>query len=335
MFLDPHLQSVIIFFGRLPFLFFHAGWTRLAIISQTLLCFIDPQPIRLRVREYFRQGARLRAMRWEGEQDYPVFVINRTKDTDRMTCFAESCAKWGINYERVEAVNCADADFDFIPHEAEIGKTFYGRTKFLRGAVGCFLSHVKTWEKIVEENVTGAIICEDDARFLGPIPKKIANYDFPSECDLVYINQRIASGVSFINDPTELNANFNFFTIFRAAMMLFEIQSTISAPGGEGYLLTRSGAKKLLSIYESRPIYMEVDWFLFFHSLSQSERMIFLSKDATGRFDMLDFASEKLNSYVLIPSFVEQRSMGSIISFDKPENYIERAAMFEHLDIKG
>lgn len=62
---------------------------------------------------------------------------------------------------------------------------------------------------------------------------------------------------------------------------------------------------------------------------------MFFSKDASGRFDMLDFASEKLNSYVLLPSFVEQRSMGSIISFDKPENYIERAAMFEHLDMKG
>jgi GR25 family glycosyltransferase involved in LPS biosynthesis len=315
-----------------PFCLFHGGFTEIAIALQKLFCFLDPKPVRFRALYYFQEGKLLRAMGWEGEQDYPVYVINRTKDIERMSLFDASCRKWGINYERVEGIDCADPKFDFIPYEAEIGKAFYGKTKFLRGAVGCFLSHVQAWRKIIEANIPGAIICEDDARFLGPIPKKIANYDFPSECDLVYINQRIASGVSFINDPTELNANFNFFTIFRAAMRLFEIQSTISAPGGEGYLLTRSGAKKLLSIYDALHIYMEVDWFLFFHSLSQSERMMFLSKDATGRFDMLDFASEKLNSYVLLPSFVEQRSMGSIISFEKPENYIERDAMFEEIN---
>jgi len=289
---------------------------------------VDPKPVRLRALEFFRQGARLRAMHWQGEQDYPVYVINRSKDIERMSRFAASCRKWGISYERVEAINCADTEFDFSPHEADIAETFYGKTQFLRGAIGCFLSHVKAWQKIIEADISGALICEDDARFLGPIPPKIIDYDFPKDSDLIYLNQRIAEGLYEIcASKQESVPNLCFCTLLDAAFKLFGVQSQITAPGGEGYFLTRKGALKALSIFKKYGVYMEVDWFLFFHSLSQDERKKFIHRDGTGRFDMLNFASEKMISYVMIPSFVEQSSMDSIIGFDKPKNYIDRDLM--------
>ena len=268
---------------------------------------------------------RLRAMHWQGEQDYPVYVINRSKDTERMSRFAESCRKWGISYERVEAINCADPEFDFSPYEAQIAETFYGKTQFLRGAVGCFLSHVKAWRKIVKANIPGAIICEDDARFLGPIPRKIADYDFPNNSDLIYLNQRIAEGLYKIGGSKQEPVSILCFSTLKdTAFKLLAIQFPISAPGGEGYFLSRAGALKALSIFEKYGVYMEVDWFLFFHSLSHDERKKFISIDGTGRFDMLEFGSEKLNTYVILPSFVEQRSNDSTIGFENPKNYIDR-----------
>ena len=314
---------------RLPFHLFHNGWTKLAIAVQFAFCLLNPKPVRFRVLEYLRNGAKLRSMQWDGVQDYPVYVINRKKDAERMDRFAASCKKWRINYERVEAINCADPEFDFTPHEAEIAETFYGKTQFLRGAVGCFLSHVKAWRKVVEANISGAIICEDDARLLGPIPHKIADYNFPNDSDLIYLNQRIAEGLYGIRNLMEDTApNLCFSALKDAAFKLFGVQSQISAPGGEGYFLTRNGALKALSIYKKHGVYMEVDWFLFFHSLSQEEREEFIATDGTGRFGMLDFSSVKLNSYVILPSFVEQSSTDSTIGFDKAENYIERDAMF-------
>jgi len=316
--------------SRLPFVLFHAGWTRLGVAIQSVFCLVNPKPVRLRALEYLRNGAKLRSMRWDGAQDYPVYVINRSKDTERIDRFSASCRKWGITYERVEAINCADPGFNFTPYEAEIAETFYGKTQFLRGAVGCFLSHVKAWRKIVEANISGAIICEDDARFLGPIPHKIADYNFPNDSDLIYLNQRIAEGLYGIRNLMEDTApNLCFSALNDAAFKLFGVQSPISAPGGEGYFLTRNGALKALSNFKKYGVYMEVDWFLFFHSLSHEERGKFIEEDATGRFEMLEFGSENLNSYVMIPSFVEQSSMDSIIGFDKAGNYIERHSMFE------
>ena len=296
---------------------------------QAAFCLVDPKPVRLGALEYLRNGAKLRSMRWHGAQDYPVYVINRSKDTDRMFRFAASCRKWGISFERLEAINCADPVFDFSPYEAEIAETFYGKTQFLRGAVGCFLSHVKAWRKIVEANIPGAIICEDDARFLGPIPRKFVEYNLPSCADLVFVNHRTAAGIqNFSKKSTNFNQSLEFFPIIDAISSLLITCSEISAIGTDGYILTRQGASKLLTIFEKLGVYMEVDWFLFFHSLSHEEREKFIVADGTGRFDMLEFTSEKVNSYVMLPSFVEQSSIHSIIGFDKAENYIERDAMF-------
>lgn len=314
--------------SRLPFVLFHAGWTRLGVAIQSVFCLVNPKPVRLRALEYLRNGAKLRSMRWHGAQDYPVYVINRSKDTDRMLRFSASCRKWGISFERLEAINCADPVFDFSPYEAEIAETFYGKTQFLRGAVGCFLSHVKAWRKIVEANIAGAIICEDDAQFLGPIPRKFVEYNLPSCADLGFVNQRTAAGIqNLFNNSTE--SSFDFFQINDAILYLLDACSVISAIGTDGYIISRQGAEKLLVIFQKAGVSMEVDWFLFFHSLSQAEREKFISIDGTGRFDMLEFESEKLNTYVILPSFVEQSSMDSIIGFDKAGNYIERHSMFE------
>jgi glycosyl transferase family 25 len=321
-------KKICSFLTKLPFDLFHAGWTRFGVTMQAAFCLVDPKPVRLRALEYFRNCAKLRSMRWDGVQDYPVYVINRTKDAVRMSRFAASCRKWGITYERVEAINCAAPEFNFSPYEAEIAETFYGKTEFLRGAVGCFLSHVKAWRKIIEADISGALICEDDARFLGPIPRKIADYHFPKDSDLIFVNQRTAAGIQNLSNNTTASS-FNFFQINDAILYLLDACSAISAIGTDGYIISRQGAKKLLFIFQKAGISMEVDWFLFFHSLSQGERKKFISIDGTGRFDMLEFESEKLNTYVILPSFVEQSSMDSIIGFDKAGNYIARHSMFE------
>jgi hypothetical protein len=91
--------------ARFPLFLFHNGLTCAAIVLQKLLCLIDSKPTRLRVLNYLLQGGSLRAMKWDGTQEYPVYVINRAKDTERLRGFSESCRKWGIHFQRVEGVD--------------------------------------------------------------------------------------------------------------------------------------------------------------------------------------------------------------------------------------
>jgi glycosyl transferase family 25 len=307
---------------RFPFYLFHAGYAGLAVALQSLFVRLDPKPERRRALEFFRNGVRLRAMKCEGTQDYPVYVINRAKDKERLQRFSRSCRKWGIHFQRVEAVNCADPDFDFRPYEKDIAETFYGKTQFLRGAVGCFLSHSAAWRKLLESDFSHAVICEDDAVFLGPIPRRACDYQMPEDFDLVYLNQRLSGSRSH---PSEsIGSFFQFSSVFESAKAILTASKLMSAPGGEGYLLSRRGAGKILRIFQEMRIYMEVDWFLFFHSLSLDERSQFIKLDQTGRFDMLKFSEIRIHAAALMPSLVEQRGSASTIGFDNPENYISR-----------
>lgn len=290
---------------RFPFYLFHAGWTRLAIISQTLLCFIDPQPIRLRVREYFRQGARLRAMRWEGEQDYPVYVINRTKDVERMSRFDASCRKWGINYERVEGIDLRQSREILQNYRERIAITCYNKTEFVRGIYGCFLGHREAWKTLVESNSDWALICEDDARFLGPIPKMIKQFRLPENAEFVFCNQRMVDGL-LSQSSAHKNLEFDFLTADDVLKCLLDFTPHIVAPGGDAYLLSKMGARKLLTIFDETQMSFDVDWFMLFHSISNESMRLFLQTDQTVRFTGYEPHKNRLEAFVLQPSLVDQ-----------------------------
>ena len=239
-------------------------------------------------------------------------------------CFANSSAKWGVKFERVEAINCADQNFDFHPYDSKIGETFYGRKEFLRGAVGCFLSHAKAWQKLVDSEFSHALICEDDVRWLGPIPRRIAQFGLSPHLDIIFVHQRLGVG---LETDADAGPSFSFKSVAIAANAVLRNLKEMTASGGEGYLLSREGAKKILAIFERRGVYMEVDWFLFFHAMQPEDRRKFVEMDGTGRFEMLEFDAVFLKSAVLQPALLEQISIKSTIAFDNPKNYILREAM--------
>jgi len=265
-------------------------------------------------------------MSWEGRQEYPVYVINRTCDGERLARFAKSCAKWGVDFECVEAINCADSKFDFRPYDSKIAETFYGKKAFLRGAVGCFLSHAKAWQKLVDSEFSHALICEDDVQWLGPIPKLIVQFGMFRDFDIVFVHQRLAAGLQ-LGSSRDIAQLFNFESVANAGNAILQNFNEMTASGGEGYLISRNGAEKILKIFQRKGVFMEVDWFLFFHSMSLQQRKLFFKKDATGRFDMLEFDSMVLDSAVLLPALLEQLCLKSTIAFENPQNYVSREKM--------
>jgi GR25 family glycosyltransferase involved in LPS biosynthesis len=264
--------------------------------------------------------------------DYPVILINRDCDAHRLEAFQKRAARFGMAFQRLPAINCAAQGFDFTPYENEIGPAFYGRSLFLKGAVGCFLSHVRAWQQVISGGCEMGVICEDDAWVIGPPPLEVADLELPPDADLIFVNQRMAGGLLQAKYVEALkNKNLLHVPANTALCELLKINPHITGPGGDGYVLTRSGAEKLLRMIVETKISMEVDWFLLFNSLSDGEMQQFLAVDGTGRFGSVLLARERLTSYVMLPSLVEQASLGSGINFDKPGSYIERSVMFPNL----
>ena len=94
-----------------------------------------------------------------------TFVINLESRKDRLAAFNKNNSKY-ISYERVEAVNGYDIDYQQLN---ELGfDTDHNwidpilETPITRGEVGCFLSHYNLWRRCIESNET-FLILEDDA----------------------------------------------------------------------------------------------------------------------------------------------------------------------------
>jgi glycosyl transferase, family 25 len=88
-----------------------------------------------------------------------AYVINLTRSTDRREHMVRELRKTGIDHEFVEGVEGRDLD---LSDTSLVYPTWESRSTFWPGAVGCLLSHLKVYKKVLESGAEGALVLEDD-----------------------------------------------------------------------------------------------------------------------------------------------------------------------------
>ena len=79
-----------------------------------------------------------------------IFIINLEKDKDRFNNICNQLQSYNFyNYERVDAIYGKDVYHNY-------------NTKLRPSQLGCYLSLLKTCNKIVEQNLEYGIVLEDD-----------------------------------------------------------------------------------------------------------------------------------------------------------------------------
>ncbi|MEI6345367.1 MAG: glycosyltransferase family 25 protein [Verrucomicrobiota bacterium] len=304
--------------GRLPLNLLQAGYPGVADFLQRMICAGSSDSVKKRTLFFIRAvGFLYRRNSTQGtlaSPDYQVFLINRDRDEDRLKTFDLRAKKFGIRYTRIPALDCTAPGFDFRSLDHKIGDSFNNTELFLKGAIGCFVSHTHAWKAFYESGEALGMICEDDARILGPIPRSFSDYKIPDDADLVFVNQRMVEGLlhpPFV--PGSAFGDFQCVSLNVALPELMNVHSPISGSGADGYLLTRQGVKKLLRMNDSLKITIDLDWFLVFQGLTDEEFQAFLNSDPTLRFRAHTLQGERLNAYVLLPCLVEQANVLSSI----------------------
>ncbi|MFC3096000.1 glycosyltransferase family 25 protein [Alteromonas sediminis] len=107
-------------------------------------------------------------------QNYNIFLINLDKSVERLRNADEQFKRLHIAYERMPAVygpDLSETELN-VHYSAEKNRKIYHKQLNV-GEVGCYLSHRKVWQAIVEQNLDFAIVLEDDfslnANFLASI----------------------------------------------------------------------------------------------------------------------------------------------------------------------
>lgn len=175
----------------------------------------------------------------------PIFLINLDDSTERLKAAYERLAPFGLNITRVSAVVGKNVDTDTLNNYYSARKNREGYYRELGpGEIGCFLSHLKVMQTIVDNEVPYAIILEDDFKVVGDLEQSILaleNIDFA--WDMVkfaeYGNKVRPTAYQF-----KLNNEFDL-----------KIQKKVSA-GTCAQAVSLAGAKKILEscIPFGRPI---------------------------------------------------------------------------------
>lgn len=115
-----------------------------------------------------------------------------------------------------------------------------------KGTIGCFLSHVCAWERVLQLGNQMAVIVEDDANVQGL--GALSLVEMPEDADLLFLNDQMSP-------PCE--PPFAKPKISPTSASLGCI--TKKGPGAYGYALTTRGARKLVSACAKDLYYGHVD----------------------------------------------------------------------------
>lgn len=163
-----------------------------------------------------------------------VYLINLDQDADRLKHVDTQLKQLGIPYERFAAINGQKVDIEELSKDNMLKRQALKAAHFNRGSLGCYLSHVAVYQKILQDGHQRVLILEDDIDIISDFKNAlVAAYPrMPANWDLLYLGYNMIHGTKIHNDyyiPKEGNhQGYN--------------------SGMFGYMVSREGAYKLINL---------------------------------------------------------------------------------------
>ena len=176
-------------------------------------------------------------------------VINLDSSVDRWTRFQKEQERLGLQFERISAVygrDLTEEQLAAITKPRGIGYLY----PMTPSEYGCFLSHRKAWQRIVDSGERWGVVLEDDVVFADELADLLNHDDWlPENADVVQL-WSAALKIRIKGSPITLK---NGYQIVR--------QCKPSSFGAVGYILSRDAAQRALD--DSQRINCPVDYYLF------------------------------------------------------------------------
>lgn len=268
-------------------------------------------------------------------------MVNLKKDIDRRNITTQRLSEVGICLQVLPGFDCLDKNFDFSMYRS-FASAFWGdKNQFKPGAFGCYLSHARYWKFMLSTGAEFAFIIEDDV-----VPDKDASFcldisDFPSKFDFITFNEapyRWLKKLEELKRGALKSEDKKYVSLSNVLINLIShgyFEKKIPALGAYGYLVSRKGAQKMLSILEQQKICMGVDYAMLFNSLSETDIEQLKKVKNISQLDKLFFFLNhvshpgvylKLNSYIYSPTYLVSIDSGFPTSLD--HNYFISNSVF-------
>ncbi len=169
----------------------------------------------------------------------PVFVINLPQELERRRHMEAELARVGLTAEFVPGVDGSRLrEEDWRRYDKETSLQVYG-VDMLAGEIGCYLSHYRLLQRMLDENLDVALILEDDVRFEDDFPDVLAALmQAPRDWLLVRLSTSRRTSADWAANRGRAVAQLT------PRYRLLRLGTHVLGAGA--YLVTRAGAQRLV-----------------------------------------------------------------------------------------
>lgn len=223
----------------------------------------------------------------------PIYTINLDRDAERWQRMEQIARTAGIpNMQRFSAINGKN----MVDSQFRASTTWLGRQLQPVGVLGCALSHIALWKKIIEDDIPSAIILEDDVELVPNFRDKLefnlqqlsrtfpalqllrASTDTPppsthtatptttpiSARDTGAVDVILLGGMGRVHPQGQDSLVSRLFSWYMGGRQtLFHHSATVYRPvrpaGTHAYLVTQQGARKLLQACPKARFHIDID----------------------------------------------------------------------------
>lgn len=189
-----------------------------------------------------------------------AYVINLARSLDRRAHIAAELRKTGLDYEIITAVDGRDLD---LQDPAIVDSSLLARCAFPAGTVGCALSHLRAYQKIVADGLDEALILEDDITLpadLGSLVDTVASYLTGAEVALLNYGSQETLKMS-LEGSVELPSS-------RLLALPIDVRKLVNAGA---YIITREACKRMIE--SVLPVRATADEWRFFYEAGILDRV--------------------------------------------------------------
>ena len=238
---------------------------------------------------------------------YAIAVVNLDRNTERRAWTERLFGAGPVPLHRIPATEGAR-----LPLPAVQRLLGAPGDPAMRGTLGCFLSHAAAWESVALRGLDHLLVIEDDVIPLLDLPPRLGPLGLPAGYDICFVNDRLEPRI----DPNPVTAP----SLHRLADVMRGFPPDDNAPGGDGYIVSRQGAAKLLAWVGQDGFTGDVDWRMLAYGMDPA------AIDALPRhafaWSVLDRMRhgvprpDRLDAYVLHPALI--RTVG--VSSDREDD---------------
>jgi glycosyl transferase family 25 len=211
--------------------------------------------------------------------NYKIFVINLKRDKSKKDLFISNNKDILLDFEIIDAVDGKSLDLSSTGYDKDKAYRYLGR-EMTSGEVGCYLSHMEIYQRVVDEGLSHALILEDDVKIVDRDIHSLINEMVNKKYwDLLFLYKRGKN--RFLLDGVPLG---------KVGKYKYHI-GTRTVWGTPAYVVTNNAAKKLLKF----------------------KRDIFVPIDMLGR----TWRDRFLNMYYLTPDIIEEDKSLSVLEADR------------------